>query len=588
MKKTHATPTGVPAGLKPSRAIGKGRRGHKKKAPRKEKGKAVDLDTPWSLERRDYYRDGVFASAAASAAAAGDDDDAAQTVGSAFGERGGGQASTSDADGGVIMTLDDLLSSTRTDVIDRLRPHEPWVVARTGAAAAARADLEARRQRGDEQLHFLRALTGWKKKGAGHKLSLALSLSLSFTRPSCRDCHHRWLRRRGRSEAARGRGKSRADRACRELSQATVCNYVSRPMQTLLYQKRLMAALDSVHELRVHDDGHWREVFAQEEAAAAQAQGVTTVATDEEVLLRVEVYHAAKPQLRMQEFMVLGSQRVSELMDRVYCLLDVDVAQPHGVRRHSQPPPRFVYLDGVFYSEVCGDGSAAAPIIRHAALLRREGAAAAEKTEAKEAGKQVALTASQAREAAIVAAASQNQRGVTGLGPSDEGEDALGGDAPGATPTPLTQPSSAETAVEAAAAGSATHTAPQGAVPLPVHPAAAIVGTPSFREQHTGRSNQTRTKLPRGWRPEEALFTAGECGSLFPPPAMRRTRLPDVCVCAARLMARREVSLTAGWRVSAFVARMDRDAVHEGTRRRTRMFYLTTSKRQKLEWRTPC
>jgi hypothetical protein len=316
-----------------------------------------------------------------------------------------------------------------------------------------------------------------------------------------------------------------------------VYNYVSRPMQSPVFQKRLIAAPDSVHELR--DNTHWRGVYAEEEPAAAQAQEVTT-AMDEEVLLRVEVYHAARPQLKVQEFMVLGSQRVSELMDCVYCLLDVDVAQPDGVRRHSELPPRFVYLDGVFYSEVCGDGSAAAAILRHAAILRKEAAAAAEKTEATDAGKRVALTASQAREAAL-AAANASQRGTTGVGPGNDGGGGGGGgegDGLEAAPTRVTQPSSAETAVAAAAAGSATDTAPRRALPAPVHPAAAAVGTAAFRENsqpHTGRRTQTKTKLPRGWRPEEALFTAGERGASYP--AVRRTRGPVVC--AARFYTRR-------------------------------------------------
>ena len=53
------------------------------------------------------------------------------------------------------------------------------------------------------------------------------------------------------------------------------------------------------------------------------------VAVDE-VLLRVGFYHQSKKPPRLQqEFIVLGSQRLTDLRDRIYCLKDSVVSGEH-------------------------------------------------------------------------------------------------------------------------------------------------------------------------------------------------------------------------------------------------------------------
>jgi hypothetical protein len=178
------------------------------------------------------------------------------------------------------------------------------VVARAAAAAAARVALEAKQRRGDVELHYLRALAEHlAKKGA---------------------------------------------KPCKELVQGNVFNYLSRPMQHHAFQKRLIAAPESVAEgaegarrrrravgahtpLRVarlsrggsawaggypsggvppaverqlhlltyspppppprSGDGEWWEL-----PAAARRQHVAA----DDVLVRVDVYHAGRPNLRVQ------------------------------------------------------------------------------------------------------------------------------------------------------------------------------------------------------------------------------------------------------------------------------------------------
>jgi hypothetical protein len=64
---------------------------------------------------------------------------------------------------------------------------------------------------------------------------------------------------------------------------------------------------------------------------------------ENEVLLSVALYHHTK-KFKMQEFFVLGSQKLTELTDKFYCLTDLIMDQ---VTTKS----RYLFIENVFYND---------------------------------------------------------------------------------------------------------------------------------------------------------------------------------------------------------------------------------------------
>lgn len=59
-----------------------------------------------------------------------------------------------------------------------------------------------------------------------------------------------------------------------------------------------------------------------------------SVVAHNDVVLSVAIFHAEKPTLVTQEFLVLGTQKLTELRDVIYCLSDT-IAHEHGGRSPS-------------------------------------------------------------------------------------------------------------------------------------------------------------------------------------------------------------------------------------------------------------
>eukprot|EP00164_Ancoracysta_twista_P009836 GFYU01014655.1.p1 GENE.GFYU01014655.1~~GFYU01014655.1.p1 ORF type:complete len:428 (-),score=24.28 GFYU01014655.1:16-1239(-) len=68
-----------------------------------------------------------------------------------------------------------------------------------------------------------------------------------------------------------------------------------------------------------------------------------------EVLLSVAVYHPQKP-VKTQEFLVLGSQLLTELRDRIYCLSDY-------LPDSESTPSGFFFIENVFYNDFRKEGN---------------------------------------------------------------------------------------------------------------------------------------------------------------------------------------------------------------------------------------
>ena len=62
----------------------------------------------------------------------------------------------------------------------------------------------------------------------------------------------------------------------------------------------------------------------------------------EEVVLRVSVSYPGNPGRELQEWLVLGTQRLSELRDALYCRSDCDM-QALGMQRPSGESPRALH-----------------------------------------------------------------------------------------------------------------------------------------------------------------------------------------------------------------------------------------------------
>ncbi|GLT95197.1 hypothetical protein SLE2022_128930 [Rubroshorea leprosula] len=67
----------------------------------------------------------------------------------------------------------------------------------------------------------------------------------------------------------------------------------------------------------------------------------------QEVVLCVEVYHNVRKWAKIQEFLVLGQQKLTELRDKIYCLSD-QVMQK--ARQHD--PSGYFLIEGVFYNDL--------------------------------------------------------------------------------------------------------------------------------------------------------------------------------------------------------------------------------------------
>ncbi|CAI7858744.1 unnamed protein product [Closterium sp. NIES-53] len=101
-------------------------------------------------------------------------------------------------------------------------------------------------------------------------------------------------------------------------------------------------------------------IFAKIPGAFAFTPGPSRVLqAQQEVVLRVEVLQQEKRQLKGQEFLVLGSQPLTALRDRIYCLQD-RIAREHG----KSVPSGCFCIEDVFYDDMRQPGA-----VRYSAVI---------------------------------------------------------------------------------------------------------------------------------------------------------------------------------------------------------------------------
>ncbi|QDZ18532.1 snRNA transcription factor [Chloropicon primus] len=74
--------------------------------------------------------------------------------------------------------------------------------------------------------------------------------------------------------------------------------------------------------------------------------------SEDEVILTVGIYHPEKPATVMQEVLVLGSQKLTDLKDKISCQRET-IAKMHGV----EAPSGFFFINGTFYDDLREEGS---------------------------------------------------------------------------------------------------------------------------------------------------------------------------------------------------------------------------------------
>ncbi|CAI5460266.1 unnamed protein product [Closterium sp. Yama58-4] len=101
-------------------------------------------------------------------------------------------------------------------------------------------------------------------------------------------------------------------------------------------------------------------IFAKIPGAFAFTPGPSrALQAQQEVVLRVEVLQQEKRQLKGQEFLVLGSQPLTALRDRIYCLHD-RIAREHG----KSVPSGCFCIEDVFYDDMRQSGA-----VRYSAVI---------------------------------------------------------------------------------------------------------------------------------------------------------------------------------------------------------------------------